>query len=173
MVSTLAPGDIHSLRTVSLECPLLVSLTTEEETLAVLSRSVDCVRWGLGLVGAEDTTSIIIMDIPFYFSSLDTTMQVPGARPCYWSSVVSPCPRPHSQPSPLQCWTTLLPRPLCLCRPSPWSGAASSCMTWRSAELLSSVPMVGHLWRSCVGQALLSGWGSGEGAGLIGANLNM
>jgi hypothetical protein len=34
---------------VSLECPLLVSLPTEEETLAVLSKSDDCERWVLGL----------------------------------------------------------------------------------------------------------------------------
>ena len=38
MVSTLTPGDSHSLRTVALECPLLVSLPTEKEALAVLSR---------------------------------------------------------------------------------------------------------------------------------------
>jgi hypothetical protein len=57
MVSTLKRGDSHSLRTVTLESPLLVSLPTEEETLAVLSRSDDCARWGLGLVGTEDTTS--------------------------------------------------------------------------------------------------------------------
>ena len=61
MVSTLTPGDSHTLRTVSLECPLMVSLPTEEqeESLALLSRSDDCARWGLGLVGTEDTTSII------------------------------------------------------------------------------------------------------------------
>ena len=41
----------HSLRTVSLECPLLISLPTEEEIQAVLSRSDDCARWGLGQVG--------------------------------------------------------------------------------------------------------------------------
>ena len=76
MVNTLTPGDSHSLRAVSLECPLLVSLPTEEETLAVLSRSDDCARWGLGLEGTEDTTSIIIMDIHYCFSSLDTGMQV-------------------------------------------------------------------------------------------------
>ena len=39
MASTLTPGVTHSLRTVALECSLLGSLPTEEETLAVLSRS--------------------------------------------------------------------------------------------------------------------------------------
>ena len=53
MVSTLKPGDSHSLRAVS-----------------------------LGLVGTEDTTSIIIMDIPCCFSSLDTDLQV---QLCCWS----------------------------------------------------------------------------------------
>ena len=57
MVSTLKRGDSHFLRTVTLESPLLVSLPTEEETLAVLSRSDDCAGWGLGLVGTEDTGS--------------------------------------------------------------------------------------------------------------------
>ena len=48
MVSTLTPGDSHSLRTVALECPLLVSLPTEEEALAVLSRAADCEGGDLG-----------------------------------------------------------------------------------------------------------------------------
>ena len=41
---------VHERIRVSLECPLLASLPTEEETLAVFSRSDDCARWALGLL---------------------------------------------------------------------------------------------------------------------------
>ena len=39
-------------------------------------RGGDCARRGLGLMGTENTTFIIIMDIPYNFSSLDTDLQV-------------------------------------------------------------------------------------------------
>ena len=42
----------------------------------MLSLSGDCARWGLGLVGTENTTFIIIMDISYSFSSLDPDFQV-------------------------------------------------------------------------------------------------
>ena len=76
LASSLTPGHSPSLRTETLESPLLVSLPSQSETEAVLSRPGDCVRWGLGLVGTEDTSTILITDIPHCFSCLDTVKQI-------------------------------------------------------------------------------------------------
>ena len=76
VASSLAHGQSHCLKTVGLDSPLLVSLPSEDEVLAVLSRPEDCARWGLGLVRTEDDTSIIIMDSPHCFTNLDTNTQV-------------------------------------------------------------------------------------------------
>ena len=67
MASTLTPG-------VTQDCSSGMLSSGQSSYRGGDTSSAQQVRWGLGLVGTEDTTSM--MDIPYCFSSLDTGMQV-------------------------------------------------------------------------------------------------